>query len=228
MNLLIVTGGRHQFHETTPILEDFLKAAGHQVTVTRDAGVLVSTKMNDYDALVFNTRRGHIAAALVRQWADEPPDENDVPLLTKAEEAALARFVAGGKGFVSIHISSTIVQGFPEYHHITGGGWISGFSTDTKYGPFTVNLSNPNHACAGGIADFVTTDELYYNIAWHEGNDVFLTGVHEGEPRPLAWTRRYKEGKVFNTLLGHNTLSVQTPEFQRIVLNGVNWVTSRG
>ena len=33
------------------------------------------------------------------------------------------------------------------------------------------------------------------------------------------------DGKVFVTLLGHNGLSFETPEFQKMVLNGVNWVT---
>jgi type 1 glutamine amidotransferase len=42
---------------------------------------------------------------------------------------------------------------------------------------------------------------------------------------PLGWTRSYGDGKVFVTLLGHNGLSFETPEFQRIVLNGVDWAT---
>jgi type 1 glutamine amidotransferase len=42
---------------------------------------------------------------------------------------------------------------------------------------------------------------------------------------PLGWTRPYGEGRVFVTLLGHNGLSFETPEFQRIVLNGVEWAT---
>ena len=51
------------------------------------------------------------------------------------------------------------------------------------------------------------------------------------EPRhggtfPLAWTRPFGQGKVFVTLLGHNGLSFETPEFQKMVLNGVNWATS--
>ncbi len=43
---------------------------------------------------------------------------------------------------------------------------------------------------------------------------------------PLGWTRTYGDGKVFVTLLGHNGLSFETPEFQKMVLNGVNWATS--
>ena len=40
MKLLVLSGGRHPYHESTPILEAFLRGAGHQVTVTEDAAVL--------------------------------------------------------------------------------------------------------------------------------------------------------------------------------------------
>ena len=33
MNLLVISGGRHPYEESTPILESFLKGAGHEVTV---------------------------------------------------------------------------------------------------------------------------------------------------------------------------------------------------
>ena len=81
---------------------------------------------------------------------------------------------------------------------------------------------------------------LQYNLE-KEGYDVTVAadgeeGTHpwRGEPThmpggtfPLGWTRRHGEGRVFVTLLGHNGLSFETPEFQRMVLNGVNWVTNR-
>ena len=77
-------------------------------------------------------------------------------------------------------------------------------------------------------------------IEYRDGNDVFMTGDSEdgtwvwrgeetfmaGGTFPLGWTRTYGEGKVFTTLLGHNGLSFETPEFQRIVLNGIDWTTS--
>ena len=46
MKLLVITGGRHPYEESTPILESFLKSAGHDVTVTEDASALAD-EMND-------------------------------------------------------------------------------------------------------------------------------------------------------------------------------------
>jgi hypothetical protein len=40
MKLLIISGGMyHPYVVTTPIIEDFLKAAGHDVSVTEDASM---------------------------------------------------------------------------------------------------------------------------------------------------------------------------------------------
>ena len=76
-------------------------------------------------------------------------------------------------------------------------------------------------------------------IEYSDDNDVFMTadseqGTHDwkgeamfmpAETFPLGWTRKYGDGRVFVTLLGHNGLSFETQEFQQIILNGVDWGT---
>lgn len=223
MNLLVISGGRHPYEESTPALEKFLTDAGHSVIVTEDASVLAdAAALGGYDALVFNTMRAGDDA------------------MTRAEQAGMTQFIESGKGFVCIHIAGCASEDWPEYYDITGGGWRLTDSYHPPYGRFEVNVSDAASPGAAGISDFATNDELYMGIAYREGNDVFITGdaddgthMWRGEPTfmpggtfPLGWTRRYGDGKVFVTLLGHNGLSFQTPEFQRIVLNGVDWATS--
>ena len=75
-------------------------------------------------------------------------------------------------------------------------------------------------------------------IDYQDGNDVFMSADSERAPMPGAGrqlstcpqTRSRSAGlavtataKFFVTLLGHNGLSFETPEFQRTVLNGVSW-----
>ena len=210
MDLLVLSGGNHPYEETTPLLEEFLKAAGHSLQVTEDAAVLTSDGVEGMDALVFNTLR------------------IDDLALARDEQAALKRLVGEGTGFVCLHISGCLPEGWPEYHDMTGGGWIMGTSTHPPYGQFEVNVKNEAHPCAEGIGEFVTNDELYTKIGWKPGNDVFLTADLEGETYPMAWTRSYGGGRVFNTVLGHNGLSFRTPEVQRLVLNGIQWAVSGG
>ena len=230
MKLLVISGGRHPYEESTPVLERFLKGAGHDITVTEDPSALANAPdLNSYDALVFNTRRENIPD--FGEWA-----------LSSSEQNGMKDFISSGKGFVCLHISTCLPGGWPEYHDITGGGWISGTSFHPPYGRFTVNISNSGHPGVNGVAEFDTDDELYMGLAITEGNDVFLTGHTEngthpwgpdrapkdmpGGTFPLGWTRRYGQGKVFTLLLGHDGKSFESPEFQQIVLNGVNWSTA--
>jgi uncharacterized protein len=230
MKLLVLSGGRHPYHESTPILGDFLKAAGHEVTITEDASVLArAADMAGYDALVFNTRREAL------------PDFGDLTLST-AEQEGLRHFIRSGKGFICLHISTCRPKAWPEYHEITGGGWITGTSFHPPYGEFTVNVKAPGHPAVRGVSDFTTTDELYMGLAFTPGNDVFITadaveGTHpwgpERQPKPmpggtfpLGWTRKYGDGNVFVLLLGHDGRSFKTPAFQQLVLNGIDWATT--
>ena len=222
MKLLTISGGRHPYEESTPVVERFLKDAGHDVTVNWDADVLSDARqMGQYDALVFNTLR-----------ANET-------VLNEAEQAGMKEFIRNGKGFVCIHISGCVPDTWSEYRDITGGGWVMGTSFHPPYGQFTVNIQDSDHPGVEGISDFVTNDELYMGIEYSDDNDVFMTANSEegtyqwrGKPTympadtfPLGWTRTYGDGNVFVTLLGHNGLSFETPELQKMVLNGVNWVT---
>ena len=230
MKLLVITGGRHPYEESTPILDGFLKAAGHEVTVTGDPAVLANGReMGGFDALVFNTRRENL------------PDFGDLAL-SQEQQAGMKEYISSGKGFVCLHISGCLPEQWAGYHDITGGGWITGKSFHPPYGKFTVNVSKPGHPGVSGVEDFATNDELYMGLGIADGNDVFITGTCEdgtypwgperqpkempGGTFPLGWTRKFGDGKVFTLLLGHDGLSFETPEFQQIVLNGVAWATT--
>lgn len=210
MDLLVLSGGRHPYEESTPVLADFLQAAGHQVQVTENSSVLLSDRLRGYDAIVFNTRR-----------------EAELSL-TRDEQVQFTRFIGGGKGFICLHISGCRPDDWHEYHDLTGGGWITGTSTHPPYGQFTVNVSDPIHPCSVGIRDFITNDELYTELGWKPGNQVFLAADLDGHSYPMAWTRSYGNGKVFQTTLGHDGLSFQSAMFQQLVVNAVDWATSAG
>lgn len=207
MKLLVMTGGKHPYHQSTPILTDFLREAGHEVDVTEDADALVSDSMREYDALVYNTRR-------VEEMT-----------LDDVQRKALTQYVGSGKGFVVIHCAAGLPETWPEFHDITGGGWVyGGVSTTPGYGQYEVTVKNGGHPCAAGVStSFITNDELYMNLGWRPGNDVFLTCEYDGISQPAAWTRRYGNGRVFKITLGHDGLAFRTPEFQRLIINGAEW-----
>ena len=209
MRLLLLTGGRHPYHESTPILTRALRAAGHTVKVSKSAKELTSPNLKNYDAIVLNSRR--------RRDTDNH--------FSHAQENGFRSYIAGGGGVVSVHISPDSPE-WPEMKKITGGGWVSGVSNHPPYGRMTVYVRDGQHPVARGVKDFQTDDELYCDLDIQPAIDVFLGAPHAGKERPLGWTLNYGRGKVCNIALGHNGLSHQNGSFQRLVLNGVAWVTS--
>ena len=100
MKLLVISGGRHPYEESTPILDKFLNDAGHQVTVTEHASILAdATKMAEFDALVFNTRRENAAG-------------HDDLTLPKASQDGIIDYVKSGKDLcVSISLDVDQITG---------------------------------------------------------------------------------------------------------------------
>ena len=225
MKLLLLSGGRHPYEESTPVLKEFLESAGHNVEMREDSQALTDGTLLGKDALVFNTLR-----------------EGEM-VLSADEQESMKTFISDGKGFICIHISGCVPDSWSEYADITGGGWVMGESFHPPYGTFQVDIQDSNHICAGGLETFETEDELYMNIEYRDqGNDVFMSADFDGGTFgknregaedmhmpggtfPLAWTRSYGDGKVFVTLLGHDGKSHQSAGFQKLVLNGIDWAT---
>ena len=153
MNLFLLSGGRHPYDESTPVLLDCLRRAGHEVTETEDPGPLADRcEMATYDAVVFNTRRENL------------PGFADL-LLSEGEREGLAGCIRDGLGFLCLHISTCLPPEWPEFHQITGGGWITGTSFHPPYGGFRLHVADTGHAVAAGVGDFDTVDELYMGLA---------------------------------------------------------------
>lgn len=208
MNLLLLTGGKHPYEESTPVMTEFLQAAGHDVTVSESASELGGS-LDGFDAILLNTLR-------------QPATEND---LSDAERGGLKSYVENGGGLVSVHISAASCPEWPEMKKITGGGWVLGDSWHPPFGWFQVFIDNPNHPLAQGVSDFWTYDECYCGLDIQPGIDVFMHGVVEGEDKPLGWSHNYGSGKVANIALGHAASSQLHPNFQKLILNSVEYVT---
>ena len=210
MRLLLVTGGSHPYHESTPVLSRFLRAGGHTANVSKSANELALPTLSGYDAIVLNSRR-------------RADSGNDMPA---AQREGLRSYVENGGGLVSLHISPDSCPDWPEMKKLTGGGWVSGTSWHPPFGRMNVYVRNPDHPIAKGVSDFETADECYCDLDIQPGIDVFLGAPVDGVDRPLGWTTSYGKGRVANIALGHAGVSHESPSFQRLTLNAVAYVTA--
>ena len=95
-----------------------------------------------------------------------------------------------------------------------------------------VNIIKHDDPIVEGLDDFQMHSEQYY-MHVDPSNEVLATttfsgkygGVFwiEGTVMPVVWKRKYADGKVFYTSLGHNAIDFDVPEAKEIVRWGMLW-----
>ena len=224
MNLLLITGGKHPYEESTPVLQALLEQADHEVTLSESAEEL-SSDLSQFDVIVLNTLRQPAGfygkTYLLNPYNGKPMGDND---FSEDQRAGFDKHVLNGGSLLSIHVSAASCPDWPLMKKITGGGWIYGKSWHPPFGWFQVYIDNPDHPIADGVADFWTYDECYCGLNMQPGIDVFMHGVVEGDKKPLGWSHTYGKGKVANIALGHAGSSQSHPQFQKLILNAIKYL----
>lgn len=114
-----------------------------------------------------------------------------------------------------------------EYQFMVGGQWVAhpGGVIDHE-----VNIVNHEDPITAGLSDFKMQSEQYY-MHVDPSNEVLatttFTGEHcpwiDGVVMPVVWKRRWGEGRVFYTSLGHVAKDFGVPEAKTIVERGMLW-----
>jgi type 1 glutamine amidotransferase len=76
---------------------------------------------------------------------------------------------------------------------------------------------------------FETTDELYYNQQGDEPIQILATARRQdtGHDEPMAFVYGYGQGRVFQTVLGHDAASLRTAGTAELVRRGTAWAAGR-
>ena len=144
--------------------------------------------------------------------------------LAKAE--ALDRFLARGGGVVLIHYAVDGHEAVDALAERIGLAWQGGKSA-FRHGALDVDFSGSTHPITRGLTRLKLEDESYWNLVGDSGSiQVLGTGVEDGEPRPLFWTREHGKGRVFVSIPGHYTWSFDDPLFRLLILRGMAWSAS--
>jgi uncharacterized protein len=212
---LIVWGGwtGHQPEQVAGLLAETLRGRDFEVEVsdTLDA-FLDADKLRSLDLIVPVWTMGKISGEQLRP---------------------LCEAVRGGVGIGGCH--GGMCDSFreaAEYQLMTGGQWVSHPGNDGVR--YTVRITDREHYITRGIRDYEIVSEQYY-LHVDPSNHVLATtrfptpgadGPHvpNGEfDMPVAWTRRYGEGRVFYHSAGHNAEVVAQPETLEMITRGLLW-----
>jgi uncharacterized protein len=94
----------------------------------------------------------------------------------------------------------------------------------------TVEVADPAHPITQGIPDRWTLQDETYVMEEADpsrGNHALLTTPHEPSMRTLAWTRTFRESRVFCYQSGHDYQAFDDAHFRRVVSNAIGWLARR-
>jgi type 1 glutamine amidotransferase len=158
----------------------------------------------------------------------------------------ILRFAESGKPMVGLR-TSTHAFLYPDGHprqalndgfgrDVFGQKWITHHGSQSST-DVAVHGANASHPILRGVAPFHARSWLYHVSPLHGEATVVMDGSSVNSNKtnkldefplvqPVAWTRQYKQSRVFFTTLGHPDDFAQA-SMRRLVINGIYWALGR-
>lgn len=164
-----------------------------------------------------NWGRDRIGVALIDICYDAHTDLR----LEHAQVHALRSWVRSGGGLVALHATAVVLNPDNPLVELVGGRFVS----HPPKRPFSVRPTPQVHPITDGIRPFDIEDERYL-LEWQPDVNVHLITSIDGRDSALAWSRTEGEGKVVYLSLGHDESAWRVPEFQRLLVQALNWAAN--
>ena len=147
----------------------------------------------------------------------EPPNEK--------VKAALEALGQVEQGIVFLHHG---LLGFPKWQVWSSIIGIQNRSFSYSNGETVhVQIADPDHPITKGQSPWTMIDETYAMDEAGPDSHVLLTTDHPKSLRTLAWTRKYEKSRVFVLASGHGKETYANPNFQTVLLRGIQWAAGR-
>ncbi len=150
--------------------------------------------------------------------------------ISREQETGLLEAVKSGVGFAGWHGGAAdAFRDNPAYQFMVGGQWVAHPGDIIDY---EVNIINHDDPITAGLQDFKMHSEQYY-MHVDPCVEVLATTTFSGEHAywiegcvmPVVWKKRYGEGRVFYSSLGHVAKDFDVPEAREIVRRGMLWAS---
>jgi len=129
------------------------------------------------------------------------------------------------QGIVFLHHGMLAFRTWSRMAEITGSSVL-----DFGYYPgeqVKVEIADSSHPITQGLMPWVMTDETYTMPGAGPSSQVLLTTDNPHSMPTLAWTRFYKQSRVFVFASGHGSETYADPNFQMVLSRGIHWAAGR-
>jgi len=209
---LLVWGGwnGHEPEKGARLFAPFLESQGYQTTLSDTLDIYTdAATMQSMDLIVPIWTMGTI---------------------TESQEKGLLAAVKAGTGLAGWHgcMADSFRQN-TEYQFMVGGQWVAHPGNIYEY---TVNISKADDPIVAGLSDFQMHSEQYYmhvDPLIEVLATTTFTGQHaswiDGCVMPVVWKKRWGQGRVFYSSLGHVRSDLEVPEALTIMQRGMLWAS---
>lgn len=89
-----------------------------------------------------------------------------------------------------------------------------------------LHIVDAEHPITRGVGDWTLPDETYVMASPRpeDGNHLLLTTAHPQSMPGIAWTRTFRESRVFCFQSGHDAEAFDDANFRRVLLNAIQWL----
>lgn len=206
---LIVWGGWHGHDPDlcASIIREWLKAESFDVRVETKTEVFLDPDLKSYALIV---------------------PIHTMSKIEKPEALALCDAVKSGVGLAGHHGGmGDAFRDSVEYQFMTGGQWVAHPGNIIDY---RVDVLRPQDPIMEGIGSFEHRSEQYY-MHVDPAVEVLATTTFSGEHAPWTqgvvmpqiWKKRFGEGRVFYSALGHRAYELDVPEIRKLMIRGMLW-----
>jgi putative heme-binding domain-containing protein len=138
--------------------------------------------------------------------------------------AQVDAYLERGGGMALFH-SATIADSEPEKLAERIGLAAEPKTVKYLHTPFTLQFTGLKaHSITKGFKELELLDEPYWPMVGDPGRvEVLATCEVEGSARPLVWTYRKGKGRVFVSIPGHYTWTLDDPVFRVLALRAIGW-----
>lgn len=216
MFTLLISGGyAHPFEESGDAIAAIAEDCG--CVIDRKQHIPDPLEIESYDIVIINALFWSMTqhekyAADREEWAFTLSDK---------QMATFEHFVGTGGSLLAMHTSVICFDTQPRWKALLGGGWTWGHSHHPPYGPISVE---PTIGLPWSKKAFSINDEAYHNLRPADDVRILANVTMEEGPQPVAWTRRFGEGKVAVDALGHDAASINQPKHKELLEYMLYWL----
>ena len=155
---------------------------------------------------------------------DGPTDDGH-PWYAGKPKSVLEELGQTGQGIFMLHHSILAYREWPIWSQIVG---FSDLTHDvTMAQTLFVEVEDHEHPITSGVSGWDMVDETYKMCDPEPDSQILLTTKHPTSMRVLAWTRQYKNSRVFCYQSGHDNRTWDNPNFITMLWRGIEWCARR-